>query len=162
VSEFVLAAYGRQDGAAHALSVLRAFSDNLPLDLDSTAIVRVGEDGRFTVTTMGGVAAPRRSSGVLWGALFELVFLVPVPGVAYGASVGGVFGALDRAGLDADFRERMRDVLGPGTSGLAFFGIDMDPEPVLVQLSVAPTSILRVALSPALEDDVVWELGRPR
>jgi uncharacterized membrane protein len=159
VSEFLLAAYNREDAAAYALSVLRAHSDDLPLDLDSTAIVRVGEDGRYTVTTTGGAGTRRTTSGVLWGALFELVFLVPVAGVAYGSRVGGMFGALDRAGLDADVRARMRDVLGPRTSGLAFFGIDMDPEPALRQLSVAPTSVLRAALSPELDEELVWELG---
>jgi hypothetical protein len=76
--------------------------------------------------------------------------------------VGGVFGALDRAGLDADFRARMRDVLCPGCSGLAFFAIDMDPLPALQQLGVEPTSALRVALAPELDEDLVWEAGRPR
>jgi uncharacterized membrane protein len=159
VSEFLLAAYNREDSAAYALSVLRAHSDDLPLDLDSTAIVRVGEDGRYTVTTTGGAGTRRTSSGLLWGALFELVFLVPVAGVAYGASVGSMFGALDRAGLDADVRARMREMLVPRTSGLAFFAIEMDPEPSFSQLSVPPSSVLRVALSVESDRELAWELG---
>jgi uncharacterized membrane protein len=45
MSELVLAAYDREDTAAHVLGVLRAHSDELPADLDSATIVRVGTDG---------------------------------------------------------------------------------------------------------------------
>src|SRR4026208_871087 len=109
VSELLLATYNREDGAAHALGVLRAHSDDLAIDLDSTGIVRVGADGRFTVTTMAGPGMRGGWSGaVLGGALVELVCAVPVAGPAYGWSLGGVFGALERAGVDAEVRARAR------------------------------------------------------
>jgi len=158
VSEFLLAAYSREDAAAHALGVLRAHSDDLSLDLDTTAIVRVGADGRFTVTTAGS-GTRRTSWAVLWGALFELVFQVPVPGTAYSSSLGSVFGALDRAGVDADVRARIRALLGPGTSGLAFYESRMDPEPALKHLAGPPASVLRVSLALEQDTDLAWELG---
>jgi uncharacterized membrane protein len=159
VSEFVLAGYNREDVAAHVLGILRAQSDDQALDLDSTAIVRVGADGRFAITTMVGPGLHRASSGVLWGALFELIFVVPLPGTAYGPNLGGVFGALDRAGLDADFRARVRVMLGRQTSCLAFLAMSGDPEVALQRLSMHPSSVLRVSMSPAQEAELIRELG---
>ena len=160
MSEFLLAGYNREDAAAHVLGVLRAHSDDLAIDLDSTGIVRVGADGRFTVTTMAGPGTHRGTSwAVLWSALFELVFAVPVAGTAYGSSLGGVFGALERAGIDTDVRTRVRDMLGPRTSGLAFLTASVDPEPVLDRLSVHPTAVLRVLLSAEQDAELVMELG---
>ena len=159
MSEFLLAGYNREDAAAHVLGVLRAHSDDLPFDLDSTAIVRVGDDGLHAITTMVGPGVRRTSSGVLWGALFELIFAVPLPGTAYGPNLGGVFGALDRAGLDADFRDKARHMLGRKTSCLAFFVVNGDPELALNRLSARPNSVLRVSMSRAQEAELVRELG---
>src|SRR5262245_59082490 len=109
------------------------------------------------------MARPGTHSGtswaVLWSALFELVFAVPVAGTAYGSSLGGVFGALERAGIDTDIRARAHDMLGPGTSGLAFLTSSVDPEPALNRLSVHPTGVLRVPLSAEQDAELAMELG---
>jgi len=159
MSEFLLAGYSQEDTAAHVLGILRAHSDDLAFDLDSTAIVRVGADGLHTVSTMAGSGVRRTYSGVLWGALFELIFVVPLPGAAYGPSLGGIFGALDRAGLDADFRDRARRMLGRETSCLAFLAVNGDPELALNRLSARPSSVLRVSMSRTQETALVCELG---
>jgi uncharacterized membrane protein len=159
VSELVVAAYDREDTAAHVLGVLRAHSDELSLDLDSIAIVRVDRAGRFTVTTTAGPHTGNSSWGVLWGALFELVFVVPTAGAAYGPSLGAVFGTLDRAGLDADFRGRVRSALGSGTSGLAFFVVEVDPTPVLDRLPTHPSALVRRSLSLEQDAELMHELG---
>jgi len=159
VSEFVLAGYNREDVAAHVLGILRAQRDDHALDLDSTAVVRVGADGQFAITTMAGPRLHRTPSGVLWGALFELIFVVPLPGVAYGPNLGGVFGALDRAGLDAGFRARARGMLGRQTSCLAFLALSGDPEVALQRVATHPSSVLRVSMSRAQEAELIQELG---
>ena len=93
------------------------------------------------------------------GGTLELIFAVPLPGTAYGPNLGGVFGALDRAGLDADFRDKARHMLGRKTSCLAFFVLNGDPELALNRLSARPTSLLRVSMSHAQEAELVRELG---
>jgi uncharacterized membrane protein len=162
VSELFVAAYNREDSAAHILAFLRAHSDDLSLDLNSAAIVRVEDSGRFSVTTTAGPGATGSAWSVLWSALFDLVFLVPTPGRAYGPSLGGVFGLLDRAGLDADFCARVRAILVGGTSGLAFLAAHVDPEPALSRLAQRPTAIVRRVLSLEQDAELVHELGGVR
>ena len=84
---------------------------------------------------------------------------MPLPGTAYGPNVGGVFGALDRAGLDADFRARVRVILGRQTSCLAFLALSGDPEVALHRLWTQPSSVLRVSMSGAQEAELIRELG---
>ena len=123
VSELVLATCKREDTAAHMRAVLRAHGDDLAIDLDS----------------------------VLWGAHFGLVFLVPTPGTARGPKLGAFFGTMDRAGLDEEFRVRIRDALGWPVSGLTFLATGWDAELVLERLSLQPDVLLRASLS--LEQD---------
>jgi uncharacterized membrane protein len=159
MSEFVLAAYDREDTADHVLGLLRAHSDDLPADLDAVAVVRIGTDGGFTVTTTDRPGLGGSFWGVFFEALFGLVFLVPTPGTAYGPNLGGLFGAIDRAGLDEDFRTQVRATLRRPGSGLTFMATDWDPELVLDQLYLRPDGLLRTSLSSAQDAELVHELG---
>ncbi len=103
MSELVLAVYASEDAAEHVLGILRARLLALPGELDSSAAVRVAADGAYTLTVSDRHALSEALWGVFWEALFGMVFLVPVAGTAYGASLGGFFGAIIRAGLDAEF-----------------------------------------------------------
>ena len=77
-----------------------AQSDELPIDFDSAALIRVGMDGVVTVTTRDNPGSGDSLWGVLWEALFSHILLVPAPPSTYGVSLGALFGVLDRAGLD--------------------------------------------------------------
>jgi uncharacterized membrane protein len=162
VSEFVLAAYDREDTAEHVLGVLRAHSDELPADLDAVAVVRLGADDGFTLTTTDRPGLGSSVWGVFFEALFGLVFLVPTPGTAYEPNLGGLFGTIDRAGLDDDFRARVRAALRRPGSGLGFLATDWSPQLVLDQLYLRPDTLLRTSLSTAQDAEVVRELGGVR
>jgi uncharacterized membrane protein len=162
VSELVVAVYDRGDTAEQVLGVLRSRPDELPVDLSSAAIVRVGADGGFTVITTDRPGTGRSFSGMLWEAFFTLVFLVPASHSAYGANLGGLFGAIDRAGLDEGFRANVRSALSRGRSGLTFLALDWDPALVLDQLYLQPDVVVQASLSPEQDAELVQELGGAR
>ena len=159
MSEFVVAAYDDQATAEHVLGLLRAQRDELNADLTSVAIVRVGNDGGVTVIATARPGSANSFSGVFWEIFFGLVFLVPTPCTGYGSNLGGLFGAIDRAGLDDDFRVQVRSAFQHGCSGLAVRAIDWDPVPVLDQLYVRPDLMLRRSLSSEQDAELVRELG---
>src|SRR5215204_4828956 len=92
VSEFELACYNREDVAAHVLGILRAQSDDQTLNLYSTAIVRVGADGRFAITTMAGPGLHRTHQECCEGPCSSLSSSCPCPALpmapTWGASSG--------------------------------------------------------------------------
>lgn len=130
-----------------------------PANLDAVAVVRIWTDGGFTVTTTDRPGMGNAFWGVFWEALFGLVFLVPTPGTAYGPNLGGLFGAIDRAGLDEEFRAQVRHTLRRPGSGLTFLATNWEPDLVLDQLYLRPDALLRASLSIEQDAELVRELG---
>jgi uncharacterized membrane protein len=159
MSELILAVYDCEDTAEHVLGVLRAQRDELLADLSSAALIRIGADGSMTITTTDHPGSRSSFWGVLWEALFGLVFLVPAPGTSYGANLGGLLGAIERSGVNADFRAVVRDALERGSSGLALVAIDWDATLLLDHLYVRPHALLRATLSLERDAQLVQELG---
>jgi uncharacterized membrane protein len=159
MSDLVLAAYATEDAAEHVLGVLRAGQLALPGELDSSATIRVAPDGAYTVRLTDRQGSAAAFWGVFWEALFGMVFLVPVAGTAYGSNLGGLFGTIDRAGLDAEFRARVRHALSRGSSGLALIATGWSPEPVLSQFVARPSAVLTASLRLEPGSELMRELG---
>jgi uncharacterized membrane protein len=159
MSELILAIYADDEAAEHILGVLRARPAGLPGELDSSVTVRVGADGEYSLTMTGRAGSTEAFSEVLWEALFGLIFLVPRAGTAYGANLGGLFGAIDRAGLDAEFRTRVRAALGHTTSAVALIATGWNPQAVLREFPLAPTTLLRASLALDENSELLRELG---
>jgi uncharacterized membrane protein len=118
MSELLLLVLDGEDAAGNVLRELdRRTAEQA--DIRSCALVSIGADGRVTVTTTGRPGSESAFWGMLWEALFSLVFLVPEAGSGYGPNVGELFGALDRAGIDEHVRARIRESLGPRSSAVA-------------------------------------------
>ena len=147
MTELVLAVYSRADTAEHVLGMLRAQSDELPIDFDSAALIRVGMDGVVTVTTRDNPGSGDSLWGVLWEALFSHILLVPAPPSTYGVSLGALFGVLDRAGLDASFRDQAREALARDTSGLGFFAVDSNSKAIFDRSHFRPDTLLRASIA---------------
>jgi uncharacterized membrane protein len=159
MTELVIAVYDRTESADLVLSVLQARWDDLPPSLDSIAVVRIGSDGRVMITTSEVLGARGPLWGVLWEALFGMIFHVPEAGTAYGENLSGLFGVLERAGLDERFRERVRGVLGRGSSGLAMLSIVGNAEPILNQLGLRPDAVIRASFTPQQDLELQREVG---
>ncbi len=160
MAHLVLTTYAGDSHAEHVLGILCAPEVQLPGTFESCATVRVGADGSYKVALLERRGSGDAFWGVLWEALFGLALRVPLMGTAYGSTMGGLFGAIDRAGLDADFRESMRSVLGPRSSGLAVIASGWDPEPLLSQFVVRPNAVLTATIDLEPGSELNLELGR--
>jgi uncharacterized membrane protein len=158
MSELLLAVYEREDTAEHVLGVLRAQGDALAASLDSAAIIRVGRD-RVTVIRTEHPRSTASFWGVFWEALFGLIFRVPAPAPADNSHLGQLFGTIERAGLDACFRARVRAVLHRGGSALALFALNWNTEALLSQLYLRPDALVRAWLSPEQDLELMREVG---
>ena len=98
-------------------------------------------------------------SGILWEALFGLVFLVPAPGTSYGSNLGGLFGAIDRAGIDQHVRVRIREALGPRTSGLGLVLAEANSELIADMLHPHGGTVVVTSLSLEPDSELAQELG---
>src|ERR1700733_2916939 len=95
------------------------------LDLEVAAIIRREPKGR-----QHSAPVPHRAvawgtfSSLFWGVLIGLLFLFPLAplfGVA-GGIMGAALGAAENLGIKDDFRQRVQDMVQPGTSALLVIG----------------------------------------
>ncbi|MFC0081016.1 DUF1269 domain-containing protein [Aciditerrimonas ferrireducens] len=82
------------------------------------AVIVRQPDGKFQVTTNHHPVGARASWGLLCGVLFGLLFFVPLLGLVLGAGFGALGGLVDKTLIDREFRDRVRDLVQPGTSTL--------------------------------------------
>jgi uncharacterized membrane protein len=84
---------------------------------------------------------------MLWGALFGLLFFVPVFGLAVGGLFGSLFGVLEKVGVDKEFQQQVRDMLQPGTSALFVVVEKITPDKAIEALSKYGGRVLKSSLS---------------
>jgi uncharacterized membrane protein len=160
MANLVLATYAGDGYADHVLGILRAPEVTLPGTFDSSATVRVTPDATYKVAHRERQGSSDALWGVLWEALFGLILRVPLSGTSYGSTLGGLFGAIDRAGLDAEFRSSVRKSLSPPSSGLAVIASGWDPEPLLRHFVVRPRAIFSATIDLEPGSELNLELGR--
>lgn len=76
------------------------------------------ELGRSYATRTGSTRPLPTITRSFWGLLFGCLFFVPVLGMAVGAGLGGLFGKIEKSGIDQEFINQVRGKLKPGTSAL--------------------------------------------
>jgi uncharacterized membrane protein len=88
---------------------------------------------------------------MFWGVLFGLLFFIPVFGLAVGGAFGALFGAIEKAGIDKEFQQQVRDMVRPGTSAL-FMIVEKDlTDKALAALGRFGGTVLKSSLSTEAE-----------
>ena len=119
------------------------------VDLEDAAIIWREENGEVHVTTPAHHAVAKGTvSGLFWGTLIGLLFmfpLAPLAGVA-GGIMGAALGAAWRLGIEDDFRQRVQDLVQPGTSALMVIVRKTTPEKFTEALRPYGGPVLKTSL----------------
>jgi uncharacterized membrane protein len=102
----------------------------------------------FNTTAIGGV------SGMFWGALIGLVFMMPLAGAALGAASGAVSGALTDFGIDDAFMKDAAQVIPPGGAALFVLVRKMTTDKVLDGLKGVGGTVLRTSFEKSKEEAI--------
>ncbi len=102
----------------------------------------------FNTTAIGGV------SGMFWGALIGLIFMMPLAGAALGAASGAVSGALTDFGIDDKFMKEVAEVVPPGGAALFVLVRKMTTDKVLEGLKGAGGVVLRTSFEKSKDDAI--------
>jgi uncharacterized membrane protein len=102
----------------------------------------------FNTTAIGGV------SGMFWGALIGLIFMMPLAGAALGAASGAVSGALTDFGIDDKFMTDVAEAVPPGGAALFVLVRKMTTDKVLEGLRGAGGTVLRTSFDKTKDDAI--------
>ncbi|GLI93573.1 DUF1269 domain-containing protein [Methylocystis echinoides] len=102
----------------------------------------------FNTTAIGGV------SGMFWGALIGLIFMMPLAGAALGAASGAVSGALTDFGIDDKFMKDVAEAVPPGGAALFVLVRKMTTDKVLEGLRGVGGTVLRTSFDKSKDDAI--------
>jgi uncharacterized membrane protein len=121
MSDLIVIGYPDEKTAQNVWEELVNLEREYLVDLEDAAIIRRDHKGKLHITTPAHHAVALGSfSGLFWGVLIGLLFLFPLAplvGVA-GGIMGAALGAAENLGIKDDFKQRVQDMLAPGTSAI--------------------------------------------
>ena len=121
MSDLIVIGYPDEKTAQNVWEELVKLERDYLVDLEDAAVIRRDQKGKLHITTPAHHAVALGSfSGLFWGVLLGLLFLFPLAplvGVA-GGIMGAALGAAEDLGIKGDFKQRVQDMVQPGTSAI--------------------------------------------
>jgi uncharacterized membrane protein len=161
MSDLIVIGYPDEQTARRAWEELTQLQRDYLIDLEDAAIVRRDRDGKLHVTTPAHHAVAWGTlSGMFWGVLIGLLLLGPLAPVV--GAVGGIMGAAIGAGTDLgireDFRQRVQELVQPGTSALLIIARRVTPDKFTEALRPYGGTVLKTSLSHDAEQQLMKAL----
>jgi uncharacterized membrane protein len=161
MSDLIVIGYPDESRAQQVWEELVRLQNDLVVDLEDAAIIRRDKKGKLHVTTPAHHAVAWGTlSGLFWGVLIGLIFLwplAPVVGVA-GGIMGAALGAAGDLGIKEDFKQRVQDLVQPGTSAIFVIARKITPDKFEEALRPYGGTVLRTSLSREQEEELMKAL----
>lgn len=154
MAELIAIGYDDEETAGKAAEEVYRLSQDLVIEPEAVAVIVRDKEGKYRVTTNHHPVAEGATWGMFWGVLFGLLFFVPVFGLAIGAAFGTLFGAIEKAGIDKQFQQSVRDMLQPGTSALFLVVDKVTPDKAIDALGKFGGRVLKTSLSKDAEQQL--------
>ena len=127
------------------------------------AVVAVKDDrGRVKLNQLFQPLAQGAVSGMLWGSLIGLLFMMPLAGAAVGAASGALRGRLADLGINDAFMRQVARTLQSGNAALFLLIRKMTTDKVLAALRGAGGTVLRSSFDETKEEALQAALARAR
>jgi uncharacterized membrane protein len=161
MSDLIVIGYPDEDTAENVWRELVKLQRDYLVDLEDAAIIRRDSKGKLHVTTPAHHAVAWGSlSGLFWGTLIGLLFLFPLaPAVGVvGGVMGAALGAAGDLGIKGDFKERVQNLVQPGTSALLVIVRKVTPDRFLEALRPYGGTVLQTSLTHDAEQELMKAL----
>jgi uncharacterized membrane protein len=160
MSDLVAIAYESEVNARAAADDLRQLAGQHAIELDDLVVVTRDDKGKIKLhqasNTGGGAAV-----GAVGGGLIGLIFLMPLLGMAIGATTGALAGSLSDYGIDDRFMKELADGLKPGHAALFILFTNAKPDKVLPEIGRHGGEVIRSSLTNEAEETLRTALARP-
>jgi uncharacterized membrane protein len=161
MSDLIVIGYPDETRAMAVWDELVKLQNEYLVDLEDAAIIRRDRNGKLHVTTPAHHAVAWGTfSGLFWGVLIGLLFLFPLAplvGIA-GGLMGAALGAAGNIGLKDDFKQRVQDMVQPGTSAILVLVRKVTPDKFVEALRPYGGTVLRTSLPHDAEQELMRAL----
>ena len=161
MATLVVIVYADQRVAEEARKAVQEFEDELTIEADHVAWIARDVEGRYHahMSHSGPPATGGVDWGGFWGAVFDLLFPVPFPGLTLNSGTAVLHYGLGDEGSCRALQDEVRERLKPGMSAL-FILVEHDPPDKAVgSLARYGGTMIKASLSDAEFDRVREALG---
>ncbi|WP_435187266.1 DUF1269 domain-containing protein [Streptomyces sp. bgisy126] len=159
MSELIVIGYEDHAVARKAFKAVQQLRDDHVVELNGLAVVRVDQDGETHVDTPAKTEeiALSATAGALWGLVFGMIVLTPGIGVV-GAALGGLIGKLNQMGVDRGFRQKVSDLLAPGSAAVVIMASKITEDRFAAAMEPFGGTVLKTSLSEESERELSEQL----
>lgn len=154
MNDLLVIAFSSEQKAEEVRQKLFKMQKEYLIELGDAVVAVKDADGHiklnqlFNTTAIGGV------SGMFWGALIGLIFMMPLAGAALGAASGAVSGALTDFGIEDKFMKDVAEVIPPGGAALFVLVRKMTTDKVLEGLKGVGGTVLRTSFDKSKDEAI--------
>jgi uncharacterized membrane protein len=160
MSELIVIGYPDRETAQKAAAKVGELQKEYLIELEQVAVVYREADGKLKSEAAQGIVGVGAFGGMFWGALFGILFLMPLAGMAIGAGVGALTGKFAQMGIRKDFQDKVGELLTPGKAALFMVVKKVTEDRVLPEMAAFGGEILRTSLSVEDEEELAHELQK--
>ena len=149
----VVFTFDDENEARDALNALQNLEKAGRLNIDDSAVIRRGEDGKIHVDNKVGSVKGGAAIGGMLGLIIGGI-LFPIGGLILGAAGGAAVGKMMDTGVDKKFVEDVSNSLQPGSSALFVTSSGGDPAAVVAALQPFKGTVYHTNLSSEAEQSL--------
>ncbi len=152
MSDLVVIAFPTEAKAEEVRQKVLNLQKEYLIELGDAAIAVRQADGSVRLNQLINTTAVGAVSGVLWGSLIGLIFLMPLAGAALGAASGAMSGWLTDVGVNDSFMKEVAGSLEPGNAALFLLIRKFTADKVLEDLKGVGGKVMRTSFDHTKED----------
>ncbi|KQR45183.1 hypothetical protein ASF87_13020 [Microbacterium sp. Leaf161] len=160
MSDLIVIAYDNEAQAEAAYNEVQSLENDLVVELAGLALVKVDGEGKTHVEYPGttGKIGVGAAGGALFGTLIGILFFVPFAGLIFGGLFGALFAGLDKSGLDAQFRDRVKSTVTAGKSAVVIYAVKLTEDKFAAALAPYEGTVVQTSLSEEDEKALIHDL----
>ena len=162
MSDLLLIEFPTEEKADGVREMLLAMQKEYLIALGDAVVAVKEANGRVKLNQLLQPVAIGAVSGMLWGSLIGLLFLMPLAGAGLGDASSAVSGRLTDLGMNNDFIKQASRTLRSGNAALLLLIRKMTTDKVLGALRGAGGALLRSSFDETMEEALQAALAGAR
>lgn len=143
MSDLLVIEYATEEKANEVRQRLLAMQSEYLIELGDAVIATKGADGNVRLNQLLHPGKAGAISGMMWGTLVGLLFMMPLAGAAIGAASGALSGSLTDVGINDKFMKDVGGTLQSGNAALFLLIRKMTADKVAAELEGTGGRIMR-------------------
>lgn len=164
MADLIVIAFDTELQAEAAYDEIQNLQSDLVVELAGLALVKVDHEGKTKVEYPGtvGKIGVGAAGGALFGSLIGILFFIPFAGLVFGGLFGALFAGIDKTGLDAEFRNRVKSTVTAGKSAVVIYAVKVTEDKFAAAIAPYKGTVVQTSLSAEDEKALIHDLSDHR